>query len=131
MQAPPPVLLCLQERPVHGLDPGKGPPGLRTAIDVCITFNKNYGVCRDKAALLVSFLRMAGFKAYPVLINIGAKRDPDVPEPDFDHAIACVQLENKDYLLMDPTDENTRDLLPSYDCNRSYLECRAEGENLR
>ena len=32
---------------------------------------------------------------------------------------------------MDPTDENTRDLLPSYDCNRSYLVCRPEGETLR
>ncbi len=32
---------------------------------------------------------------------------------------------------MDPTDENTRDLLPLHDCNRSYLVCRPEGETLR
>ncbi len=113
-----------------GLTPEKDRPGFEPH-DVSITFDKNYGVCRDKAALLVSMLRMAGFKAYPVLINIGAKRDPDVPEPDFDHAIACVQLQSGDYVLMDPTDENTRDLLPSYDCNRSYLVCRPEGEGLR
>jgi len=113
-----------------GLTPEKDRPGFEPH-DVCITFNKNYGVCRDKAALLVSLLHMAGFKAYPVLINIGAKRDPEVPEPDFDHAIACVQLQKDDYVLMDPTDENTRDLLPSYDCNRSYLVCRPEGEDLR
>ena len=25
---------------------------------------------------------------------------------------------------MDPTDEHTRDLLPYYDCNQSYLVCR-------
>jgi transglutaminase-like putative cysteine protease len=112
-----------------GVTPEKDRPGFEPH-DVCITFTKNYGVCRDKAALLVSLLRLAGFKAYPVLINIGAKRDPEVPEPDFDHAIACVQLPDQDYLLMDPTDENTRDLLPSYDCNRSYLVCRPEGENL-
>ena len=31
---------------------------------------------------------------------------------------------------MDPTDENTRDLLPAHDCNRSYLVCRPEGEQL-
>ena len=112
-----------------GLTPEKDRPGFEPH-DVCITFSKNYGVCRDKAALLVSMLRMAGFKAYPVLINIGAKRDPEVPEPDFDHAIACVQSQKGDYILMDPTDENTRDLLPAYDCNRSYLVCRPEGENL-
>ena len=31
---------------------------------------------------------------------------------------------------MDPTDENTRELLPSYDCDQSYLVCRPEGEKL-
>jgi transglutaminase-like putative cysteine protease len=99
--------------------------------DVCITFEKKYGVCRDKAGLLVAMLRLAGFKAYPVLINIGAKRDPKVPQPDFDHAIVCVELTPGHYTLMDPTDENTRALLPSYDCNRSYLVCKPEGETLR
>ncbi|HTV42510.1 MAG TPA: DUF3857 domain-containing protein [Candidatus Sulfotelmatobacter sp.] len=99
--------------------------------DVCITFNKKYGVCRDKAGLLVAMLRLAGFQAYPVLINIGAIRDMHVPQPDFDHAITCVELKKGEYTLMDSTDENTRDLLPSYDCNRSYLVCRPEGETLR
>jgi hypothetical protein len=75
-------------------------------------------------------LRLAGFQAYPVLINIGAIRDTHVPQPDFDHAIACVELKKGEYTLMDPTDENTRDLLPSYDCHRSYLVCRPEGETL-
>ncbi|HEV2318950.1 MAG TPA: DUF3857 domain-containing protein [Verrucomicrobiae bacterium] len=99
--------------------------------DVCLTFDKKYGVCRDKAGLLVAMLRLAGFQAYPVLINIGAIRDMSVPQPDFDHAIACVELKKGEYTLMDPTDENTRDLLPSYDCHRSYLVCRPEGETLR
>ena len=98
--------------------------------DVCITFDKKYGVCRDKAGLLVEMLRLAGFKAYPVLINIGAKRDIQVPQPDFNHAITCVELQPREYTLMDSTDENTRDLLPASDRNRSYLVCRPEGETL-
>jgi hypothetical protein len=113
-----------------GLTPEKDRPGFEPH-DVCITFNKQYGVCRDKAALLVAMLRIAGFNAYPVLINIGAKRDADVPEPAFDHAIVSLELKKGEYVLMDPTDEHTRDLLPAYDCDRSYLVCRAEGENLR
>jgi len=113
-----------------GLTPEKNRPGFEPH-DVCLTFDKKYGVCRDKAGLLVSMLRLAGFQAYPVLINIGAIRDMDVPQPDFDHAIACVELKKGEYTLMDPTDENTRDLLPSYDCHRSYLVCRPEGETLR
>lgn len=113
-----------------GLTPEKDRPGFEPH-DVCITFDKLYGVCRDKAGLLVEMLRLAGFKAYPVLINVGAKRDMEVPQPDFNHAITCVELKPGEYTLMDATDENTRDLLPSYDGNRSYLVCRPEGETLR
>lgn len=113
-----------------GLTPEKDRPGFEPH-DVCITFDKKYGVCRDKAGLLVEMLRLAGFDAYPVLINVGAKRDFQVPQPDFNHAIVCVELKKGDYTLMDPTDENTRDLLPSYDGNRSYLVCKPEGETLR
>ncbi len=57
-----------------GLTPEKDRPGFEPH-DVSLTFEKKYGVCRDKAGLLVEMLRLAGFKAYPVLINIGAKRD--------------------------------------------------------
>ena len=113
-----------------GLTPEKDRPGFEPH-DVRLTFEKKYGVCRDKAALLVSLLRVAGLKAYPVLINVGCKLDPEVPSPDFNHAIAGVELSPDHYLLMDPTDENTRELLPSYDCDRSYLVCKPEGDGLR
>ncbi len=113
-----------------GLTPEKDRPGFEPH-DVEITFGKKYGVCRDKAALLVSMLREAGLEAYPVLISVGVKRDAEVPDPDFNHAIVSVQLKQGDYLLMDPTDENTRALLPTRDCDQSYLVCRPEGENLK
>ncbi|HEU6449275.1 MAG TPA: DUF3857 domain-containing protein [Verrucomicrobiae bacterium] len=112
-----------------GLTPEKNRPGFEPH-DVCITFDKKYGVCRDKAGLLVEMLRLAGFDAYPVLINIGAKRDQEVPAPNFNHAIVCVELKPGQYTLMDPTDENTRELLPTYDCDRSYLVCKPAGETL-
>ena len=120
--------------------------------DVDITFDNRYGVCRDKAGLLVAMLRLAGFKAFPVLIHVGAKLDPEVPQPFFNHAIVAVERKavvgsssrtkedsnihcttttsNYDYILMDPTNENTKDLFPSYLCDNSYLVCRPEGENL-
>ena len=104
--------------------------------DVDITFDNRYGVCRDKAALLVALLRIAGFKAYPVLIHAGAKMDVEVPLPYFNHAITAVHapgdpLANADgYILLDPTDESSRDLMPSYLSNRSYLVAREDGETL-
>jgi transglutaminase-like putative cysteine protease len=99
--------------------------------DVRITFENKYGVCRDKAALLVAMLRVGGFEAYPVLIHNGPKKDPDVPQPYFNHAITCVKEPDGGTLLMDATDETTRRLLPAYLCNQSYLVAHPEGETLR
>lgn len=98
--------------------------------EVGMTFKNRYGVCRDKAALLAVMLTMAGIQGYPVLIHAGAKMDPDVPTPYFNHAITAVEKLGGGYTLMDPTDENTRELCPAYLCNRSYLVARPEGEGL-
>lgn len=97
--------------------------------DVSITFDNRYGVCRDKAALLVEMLRIAGFEAYPVLISVGPKLDPDVPQPYFNHAIACVKKDGR-YILMDPTNEATKDMFPAYLSNCSYLVAHPQGEPL-
>lgn len=99
--------------------------------DVCITFENKYGVCRDKAALLVVLLRLAGFKAYPVLMYVGPKKDPEVPQPFFNHAIVAVEEADGSYTLMDPTDETTKELLPAYLCDKSYLVAKPEGDTLR
>ena len=126
--------------------------------DVDVTFDNRYGVCRDKAGLLVAMLRLAGFKAFPVLIHVGAKHVPEVPQPFFNHAIVAVEVvklrsgeveeligshgsaasqplnpttSQPRYILMDPTNENTKDLFPSYLCNSSYLVARPEGEELK
>ena len=113
-----------------GITPEKDRPGFEPH-DVCITFDKKYGVCRDKAALLVSLLRLAGLNAYPVIVSVGTHKDAEVPDPFFNHAIAGVELEKGQIVLMDPTDENTRELLPAYDRNQSYLVARPEGGTIR
>jgi transglutaminase-like putative cysteine protease len=112
-----------------GVTPEKDRPGYEPH-DVKLTFEKKYGVCRDKAALLVAMLGLAGEKAYPVLINVGTRLDPQVPNPFFNHAIVAVESSPGHYTLMDPTDEHTRELLPAYDDNQSFLVCRPEGDTL-
>ena len=98
--------------------------------DVSMTFENKYGVCRDKAALLVALLRMAGFNAYPVLIHNGPKKDVEVPQPFFNHAITAVQNDDGSYTLLDSTDESSAELFPSYLCNQSYLVAKPGGEKL-
>ena len=113
-----------------GVTPEKDRPGFEPH-DVCLTFEKQYGVCRDKAGLLVAMLRTAGFEAYPVLTSVGSRRDMEIPDSFFNHAIVAVLLKPGEYTLMDPTDENTRDLLPAEEADQSYLVCRPEGETLK
>lgn len=99
--------------------------------DASETFGRRHGVCRDKAALLVSMLRLAGIDAFPVLIHVGEKRDPEVPMTFFNHAIVGVRDADGEYTLMDATNENTADLLPAYLAGKSYLVATPEGEMLR
>lgn len=99
--------------------------------DVKDTFEARHGVCRDKAALLVAMLREAGFEAFPTLIHNGPKKDAEVPQPYFNHAIVSVRDADGTYQLMDPTDESTAEIFPAYLNDRSYLVATPEGETLR
>ncbi len=118
-----------QEVRYMGITTEKAAPGYEPH-DVGVTFEKRYGVCRDKAALLVAMLRHAGFEAYAVLIHNGPKKDVEVPQPYFNHAISAVRREDGTYQLMDATDESTKDLFPAYLCNKSYLVATPEGRPL-
>jgi len=90
--------------------------------DVNLTFSRRHGVCRDKAALLVSMLQYAGFNAKAVLIRVGDKLDYEIPLPYFNHAIVAV-LDDHDNVtdFLDPTSETSRQFLPDYERECSYL----------
>ena len=112
-----------------GITTEKEAPGYEPH-DVSITFKNRYGVCRDKGALLVAMLRLARLPAYPVLIHTGPKKDADVPQPYFNHAVVAVADGRGSYILMDPTMETTTDLFPAWLANKSYLVAQPKGETL-
>jgi len=99
--------------------------------DVAYTFEQRAGVCRDKAALLVAMLRIAGLQAHMVLINAGDHLDPEVPGLLFNHAIVAWEKSPGVFELMDPTVENSQDYLPVSDADSSYLVATKKGETLR
>ncbi len=113
-----------------GITPEKEAPGYEPH-DVKLTFEQRYGVCRDKAALLVSMLELAGFKAYPVLFMAGDPKDDEIPNGYFNHAVTAVELGKGNYVLMDPTYESTTELFPAFQADMSYLVAHPRGEKLR
>jgi len=68
------------------------------------TFKNRYGDCKDQAILLVSMLRSAGLKAYPVLITTEGSWpvDAEFASLVFNHALGCVEIEGR-LIFLDPT----------------------------
>ncbi len=69
-------------------------------------FRNKYGDCKDQSVLLVSMLREAGLKAYPVLIPTKQyyNLNEDLPSGLFNHCIAVLFLKDRK-IFLDPTAE--------------------------
>lgn len=103
-----------------GIEIGEGSIVPRTPRQVLA--NK-YGDCKDKAALLVAMLRIAGFPASVALLRAGSGFDVSAELPGlghFNHAIVVV--EGTPAIWVDPTDVYARpDELPLLDQGRMAL----------
>lgn len=85
-----------------GLDFGIGRYQPHAADDV---LDNGYGDCKDKHTLLASLLKAVGIEAWPALIHINRKLDPEVPSPaQFDHVITVVPSGGR-YTWLDTTPE--------------------------
>lgn len=114
-----------------GVDREKDRPGYEPH-DVTYTFETRGGVCRDKAALLVAMFRYAGIGADPILISVGYQLPMDAPCMWFNHAIAVSYDEaGEPEFFFDPTNENTRDFLPQYEEDCSYIIASEKSDVLR
>jgi len=85
-------------------------------------YELRYGDCKDKAALTVTMLRIAGIRGYIALINTERKIEETVPFPgQFNHAIVAIPSGNS-FLFLDPTSEVIPyPYLPPQDQNRLVL----------
>ena len=114
-----------------GVDKEENRPGFEPH-DVTYTFETRGGVCRDKAALLTAMLREAGIGSDVILISSGSRLNPQAPMLWFNHAITVsYDEEGKPEFIFDPTDENTKDFLPKYEEDNSYLIASEKGDSLR
>ncbi len=83
-----------------GLSMGKGEG--YTVHNASVTFHDRGGVCKDKAALLVSMLRAAGMESYVVMTEAGARVEY-IPADQFNHCVSCVRRADGSLRLLDPT----------------------------
>lgn len=112
-----------------GISMGKG-EGF-TLHNTRMNFTDRCGVCKDKAALLISMLRMAGFEAYPAMTMAGSRVE-SIPADHFNHSVTVVRLDNGTYMPLDPTwVPFLRELWSSAEQQQNYLPGVPEGSDLQ
>jgi transglutaminase-like putative cysteine protease len=93
-------------------------------------FTDRCGVCKDKAGMLITMLRAAGFESYPAMTMAGSRID-DIPADQFNHCVTLVKLSDGKYKLLDPTwVPFIRELWSSAEQQQNYLMGIPEGANL-
>ncbi|MFH1866243.1 MAG: DUF3857 and transglutaminase domain-containing protein [Candidatus Eisenbacteria bacterium] len=95
------------------------------------TLEKEYGICRDKATLMITMLSEIGVPAWMVAINPSHRMDTEIPTIYFEHGIVAIEGPDADYLYIDPTIEETREVYAGYVGDRYLLVATEEGEDLR
>ncbi|MCK9421113.1 MAG: DUF3857 and transglutaminase domain-containing protein [Bacteroidales bacterium] len=95
-----------------------------------MTFTDRCGVCKDKAGMLITMLRAAGFKSYPAMTMAGSRIDY-IPADQFNHCVTVVKLHDGKYHLLDPTwVPFIRELWSSAEQQQQYLMGVPEGADL-
>src|SRR6056297_1944803 len=96
-----------------------------------MTFTDRCGVCKDKAGMLITMLRAAGFESYAAM-TMARSNIEDIPADQFNHSITVVKLSNGQYKLLDPTwVPFTRELWSSLEQQQDYLLGVPEGADLK
>ncbi len=86
-----------------------------------MTFTDRCGVCKDKAGMLITMLRAAGFESYPAMTMAGSRIDY-IPADQFNHCVTVVKRSDGNYELLDPTwVPFIRELWSSAEQQQNYL----------
>jgi uncharacterized protein DUF3857/transglutaminase superfamily protein len=67
-----------------------------------MNFADRCGVCKDKAGMLITMLRAAGFESFPAMTMAGSRIDY-IPADQFNHCVTLVKRNTGELELLDPT----------------------------
>jgi len=100
---------------------------LHTGIE---TFRDKGGVCKDKAGMLITMLRAAGFDSYPALTMAGPRVE-DIPADQFNHTVSVIRHEDGTFDIYDPTwIPLSRDMWSPWEALQGLVYGTPEGETL-
>lgn len=95
-----------------------------------MNYTDRCGVCKDKAGMLVTMLRAAGFKAYAAM-TMAHERIDRIPADQFNHSVCAVQHRDGRFEMLDPTwVPNVRELWSSAEQQQGYLIGLPQGADL-
>lgn len=95
-----------------------------------MNFTDRCGVCKDKAGMLVTMLRAAGFDAYAAM-TMATERIERTVADQFNHSVCVVRHRNGQYELLDPTwVPGVRELWSSAEQQQGYLMGLPQGADL-
>ncbi|MFO7863531.1 MAG: DUF3857 and transglutaminase domain-containing protein [Salinivirgaceae bacterium] len=95
-----------------------------------MTFTDRAGVCKDKAGMLITMLRAAGFESYAAMTMAGSRIE-DIPADQFNHSVTVVKRRSGEYQLLDPTwVPFVRELWSSREQQQNYLMGLPDGADL-
>ncbi len=95
-----------------------------------MNFTDRCGVCKDKAGMLITLLRAAGFESYAAMTMAGSKIE-NIPADQFNHSVTVVKLRDGSFKLLDPTwVPFVREMWSSREQQQNYLIGSPEGCDL-
>ena len=112
-----------------GLSMGEGEGYTLHPADM--NYRDRQGVCKDKASMLISFLRAAGFNAYPAMTMAGARIE-NFPADHFNHCVVALREKDGSFRMLDPTWVPwVREEWSSAEQEQQYLVGYKDGQPLR
>jgi hypothetical protein len=96
-----------------------------------MTYCDRCGVCKDKAGMLITMLRAAGFESYAAMTMAGSRIDY-IPADQFNHSVTIVKRSTGEYQILDPTwVPFVRELWSSAEQQQQYLMGLPQGADLK
>ncbi|MGD2109594.1 MAG: DUF3857 domain-containing protein [Phycisphaerae bacterium] len=94
------------------------------------TFRDRGGVCKDKAGMAVTMLRVLGYEVYPALTMAGSRVDY-IPADQFNHTVTVMRNKDGTFRILDPTwVPLNRDLWSTLEQEQGLVYGTPEGQDL-